>query len=1727
MEDYLKKQNPILKVLTYIKALFCRNLALEYHKVTPQTSLGMYMRSYTNFKQLIWTMRCFGFVLIFSVILILNIANPHASEAATSVNISGVAYQGFGTTPISGSVTSKTVQLRVNGAGAYSDEITTADGAWAINGVTVNSGDVVTVYLDDETEEATAVFITDETSQSNVNLYQNYVILRADAGLITNTNLATGDGGDDDIKYIISGTDASFDSGFNAYIWAGDTYAPGGSVVTQGGGDFRIGNDAVVNMNDNSMTVSGTWKNEGDYNPGLNVTTLNAASGSEMIDNSDADSAASAEFYDLNINDGGGPTTFKSPYPLAVANNFTIDGGTLDMEEAQTYYLSSSTTDTFTSNRRLLTTDPAGAPNGDAVCSDNYTNQAGYYCVFLPSQVSPTWGSLPSTIQKTGYMLSDNRGISGTYASGTWTVKTTASVDEGEYEYSSYRLLARLWRADTSLNNAVAITGWSTAVLLTENATTDATITFTGVPETTLTDQVITVEFSVRYITPAINNGTGSATITTLIVNEGGTKQQIQTPAFSTNVNVGGNYDNNDIFTPGKGKFIFDATDTDNTIDSGGSGLYDAVFQGDGGDGTWAIQGNDFTVANTLDVDTGDTVNIDSGRALSLSKTSGSVLTLDGTISGAGRLDYKTTTTFPTTGTISSILRLDSGAGDQIMPARAYGGDVEAYLNSVTNHNVAPAAGSISISGSLKLIADNAGSIGVVATNAGDITIGGDMDFTGVGAGAESIFISGNQTWTVSGNFDLTGGTLMTFAEYHLIMNGSGKTLTSNGISLENFEVSGGSVVLADPLSLHESVTLSGGTFSSGGNNITVKGGWLNSGGTFSHGNAKVTFSSTDTGEIVEAGSSPFYDVEFNYAGGGWTIQTSNMTVANDLTLANASTFVVENGRTVEVQGNFVNAIAGANTTWTGSTLYLNDASDLDLINTKTGVSDTYGSLRIGANDGIGMWNSDAGAVIVDSGGCLESFDHNATNGQLNIYGSCNSRSNEYWAYATDFDGTDLSGGSERQANIRFNPSATFAVDQADSLLIQGQSADSNRTQISRLSTGNFGMNVAGTISARYYDFDYLDASGLNITSTATVSELSDGTFDNIGAGSNPSYISLLGLTSNDSYSNVIFDSATDGTDANAVYNINANGPVINWTFAQASGNKSGENFDREINGAQIAWTIYFSSISDGISSDSDETNSTDQLSANWSTANDSEIDHFSYAIGTTPGGSEVVNYTNVGVSKNFTQTELTLLNGVSYYTTVRAYNSSDEVLEEITSDGIVVDTAEPIFSNIVITPGENSFTVAWTSNEPSTSIIHWGLSNAYGNITIGDSVRTTQHEIMVTGLADNTTYHFMIAGTDAAGNTGESSDNVVATSTLENTVITNVQVTNVTTTSVLITWTTNHAADSKVRYGLTTDYGDEIYDADLITSHEILVPDLVPETEYHYEILSTGNSVAIDADATFSTLAEGEELILPAIPTIITPESETIINTTRPLITGLAESNNDVFILVDRELVAVVKATNDSSGTGNFHYQLNEPLLFGKHDVVVRARNSDGLVSSESDSVIFSVNPPYPTPTVQTPILNSSDGSKVTVSGLAINGSQIRVYLNGVIIKTFTVTDDLSGTANFNALVDGLIIGVNVIEIDAVGLDGKISEKTDPLTITINQPEQNVTEYVLEGETVQTELFYEVSEGDSLWKLAEQFYGDGNMWNHISYANWDTYPTLKENPSIIQPRWRLRIPKI
>lgn len=50
---------------------------------------------------------------------------------------------------------------------------------------------------------------------------------------------------------------------------------------------------------------------------------------------------------------------------------------------------------------------------------------------------------------------------------------------------------------------------------------------------------------------------------------------------------------------------------------------------------------------------------------------------------------------------------------------------------------------------------------------------------------------------------------------------------------------------------------------------------------------------------------------------------------------------------------------------------------------------------------------------------------------------------------------------------------------------------------------------------------------------------------------------------------------------------------------------------------------------------------------------------------------------------------------------------------------------------------------------------------------------------------------------------------------------------------------------------------------------------------------------------------------------------------------------------------------------------------------------------------------------------------------------------------------------------------------------------------------------------------YHEVKKGDTLWKIAEKYYGDGNLYKTIFEANRD----ILKKPDVIQVGQKLQIP--
>ncbi len=207
-----------------------------------------------------------------------------------------------------------------------------------------------------------------------------------------------------------------------------------------------------------------------------------------------------------------------------------------------------------------------------------------------------------------------------------------------------------------------------------------------------------------------------------------------------------------------------------------------------------------------------------------------------------------------------------------------------------------------------------------------------------------------------------------------------------------------------------------------------------------------------------------------------------------------------------------------------------------------------------------------------------------------------------------------------------------------------------------------------------------------------------------------------------------------------------------------------------------------------------------------------------------------------------------------------------------------VADGSPPTSSGVTassITP--NSATITWTTNENSDSQVEYGFNTSYGSSTALDSSMVINHSVPLSNLAAGALYHYRVKSRDAAGNLSVSGDFTFTTAgggDVTPPTISTVGSSSITPTSAAISWITDENSDSQVDYGTTTAYGSLVAAGSMLTSHNVSLVNLAPQTIYHYRVRSrdaTGNT-ALSGDFTFTT---------PALP-----------DTTPPSLSNIAASN-------------------------------------------------------------------------------------------------------------------------------------------------------------------------------------------------------------------------------------------
>ncbi|MFA5051924.1 MAG: hypothetical protein WC544_02570, partial [Patescibacteria group bacterium] len=606
------------------------------------------------------------------------------------------------------------------------------------------------------------------------------------------------------------------------------------------------------------------------------------------------------------------------------------------------------------------------------------------------------------------------------------------------------------------------------------------------------------------------------------------------------------------------------------TLDAGGNSFYN--FSLHGSNSTVTVANTDFTVTHALIVYSTNTLSISSGRTVSDNAAAGGLI--QGTVSGAGTLQYSNVSGGPgTAGTINCVVRYNASNGNissSTFDTRTYGGDVEIYSDSSNARSVTIASGTSDIAGNLKFITGASQSQGLTLDNSTTnptINLTGDMTATKGGSGTIGI-TTGTGTWAVAGNVNFTDIGLTAAAGHTLQMNGSGKSITSTGQTLQNFAVTGGSVSSADAMDVNGTFSVTSGGFTQHAtSNLNVADDFtLENGTTFTYSatsgvlifDGDLVFNDKNTTKQnmgdVEIGTSPdTTDLASDFSANKLTVKAGDIFNSNgyDLDIGNkgvdvSGTFdatddVETDTTTINTEGDFI-INSGATFTQSDSKVIFDDTSGTDNLITDGSFSlydlelnDGGNSLIVEVEDPLSVQNN-----LTITGGTLDTVS--GENNNINVGGNwTNSDTFTANSATVTFDGTatgkTINPGSSSFYNLTFNGAGgawsplTNTITVTNDLIMTAGTFDTSNGTANVTVNGNvqclttcgtinmtstntftqsvaadkaFGTNISGTTAWTFYNLTFTGASGArtimtNGTATGAINVAHDLSLTNSG----------------------------------------------------------------------------------------------------------------------------------------------------------------------------------------------------------------------------------------------------------------------------------------------------------------------------------------------------------------------------------------------------------------------------------------------------------------------------------------------------------------------------------------------------------------------------------------------------------------------------------------------------
>ncbi|MEA3281418.1 MAG: Ig-like domain-containing protein [Euryarchaeota archaeon] len=367
--------------------------------------------------------------------------------------------------------------------------------------------------------------------------------------------------------------------------------------------------------------------------------------------------------------------------------------------------------------------------------------------------------------------------------------------------------------------------------------------------------------------------------------------------------------------------------------------------------------------------------------------------------------------------------------------------------------------------------------------------------------------------------------------------------------------------------------------------------------------------------------------------------------------------------------------------------------------------------------------------------------------------------------------------------------------------------------------------------------------------------------------------------------------------------------------------------------------------------------------------------------------------------------------------------------LAEVVAGGfecnITLETAEPDTTPPVITdvangtPANSSVTITWTTDEASNSLVKYGTTSGVYTDNVSDVAMVTSHSIDLSGLSEGTTYYFVVNSTDASDNSNESAEHGFTTSStadIDPPVITSVANGTPTDSSVTITWGTDEASDSRVKYGNTSGtYTKSETNATMVTEHSVTLIGLSSNTSYYFVVNSTDASGNSNESEEHSFMTAAESVNPPELVSCVITPAPPVVQGTNVSVDCLFSEDVDYKIRIEDATGVLIE--NIGSGTATnpapkwWNTTTGTPA--GTYIVNVTMNDSTSGLSSYNDTNTIEVT-------------NTSDTTPPTVIGNLPTGTGVMVTTDVAVTfdeamnqtsaeGAFSITPDVAGAFSWS----------------------------------------------------------------------------------------------------------------